>query len=480
MTTYVDISYRIAGFGATKTDAGVTQLNEFIGQLRNAGHTGVAGYVSPYVQKNIPKWVCEILIENGFAIVLVWETSTTRAFGGRAAGVQDAAEAARQAAILGYPKGCVLFAAGDRNDYTVANSGAYFGGWRDKLRGLNYADGLYGPSAITSAEICTWNWGVETWGADHSNDDMEQQVNHPFHLVPGTDTDTVIRPLPAWTKANSNPPKAGGNDPRIQTMVTWLHAQVGYHEGKDSNGNWNNQEKYVNDPGMQDLQWAQGQPWCAVFTSDAAIHAGLQSFYPHTASVPAAIDWFRKNGTIEQYPAVGAWMFVNEEHVGVCVGFDSTYENSIEGNSNTNGSPQGDGVYNLNRVRKDVRITYGYPKGIALVSAKPGSPSPAPSPPPSTDVVVSLGHIVGAAQKDPRGRQGAATFPHDTLIVESALHKEGLLDVRYVDGSYGTLTVTAYAAWQKRLGYAGVDANGIPGMASLTKLGNKYGFRVVP
>lgn len=37
-----------------------------------------------------------------------------------------------------------------------------------------------------------------------------------------------------------------------------------------------------------------------------------------------------------------------------------------------------------------------------------------------------------------------------------------------------------YAAWQTRLGYTGPDADGIPGEVSLTKLGARYGFRVVP
>jgi hypothetical protein len=48
-----------------------------------------------------------------------------------------------------------------------------------------------------------------------------------------------------------------------------------------------------------------------------------------------------------------------------------------------------------------------------------------------------------------------------------------------VDGSFGSLTVNAYARWQKRLGYSGTAADGIPGMTSLKKLGAKHGFDVV-
>jgi hypothetical protein len=47
-----------------------------------------------------------------------------------------------------------------------------------------------------------------------------------------------------------------------------------------------------------------------------------------------------------------------------------------------------------------------------------------------------------------------------------------------VDGQYGMGTRAAYANWQRRLGYHGKHANGVPGLDSLTKLGTKR-FRVV-
>ena len=49
----------------------------------------------------------------------------------------------------------------------------------------------------------------------------------------------------------------------------------------------------------------------------------------------------------------------------------------------------------------------------------------------------------------------------------------------YLDGHYGTTTIAAYAKWQRHLGYTGKDADGIPGRASLTRLGDRYGFTVV-
>jgi peptidoglycan hydrolase-like protein with peptidoglycan-binding domain len=63
---------------------------------------------------------------------------------------------------------------------------------------------------------------------------------------------------------------------------------------------------------------------------------------------------------------------------------------------------------------------------------------------------------------------GAA--PHVTPV-EQALRAEGLLDAAQVDGHYGVATLSAYAAWQRSLGFSGIDANGVPGRTSLTQLG---------
>jgi hypothetical protein len=66
--------------------------------------------------------------------------------------------------------------------------------------------------------------------------------------------------------------------------------------------------------------------------------------------------------------------------------------------------------------------------------------------------------------------------------VEEALAAEGLLERGYVDGSFGTRTLAAYAAWQRsRAGgsYRGGDADGVPGRDSLTRLGDRHGFTVI-
>ncbi|MFF2042983.1 peptidoglycan-binding protein [Kitasatospora sp. NPDC058170] len=91
---------------------------------------------------------------------------------------------------------------------------------------------------------------------------------------------------------------------------------------------------------------------------------------------------------------------------------------------------------------------------------------------------VSLAHVVTAARTDPGAEQGHQTYGGEVRIVEQALADEGFLEQRWVDGSLGTRTVEAYAAFQRSLGYSGTDANGIPGQRSLRELGGRRGFDV--
>ncbi|WP_244188836.1 endolysin [Streptomyces yokosukanensis] len=147
------------------------------------------------------------------------------------------------------------------------------------------------------------------------------------------------------------------------------------------------------------------------------------------------------------------------------------------------GAPTG---FHRQDVTLDFWLNHGGHYGHNMV---PGNshvdPGPMPagmfgsSPKPSTKPQVSLEHIVYAAQHDPPAAQGHTSYKTEVLLVEKALQAEKLLAAQYVDGSYGSLTVNAYARWQKSLGYSGSAADGIPGMTSLKKLGAKHGFDVV-
>jgi len=118
-------------------------------------------------------------------------------------------------------------------------------------------------------------------------------------------------------------------------------------------------------------------------------------------------------------------------------------------------------------------------KGLAANGTLARRPGGGTSPP--TIPSVDLSKLREAARVDPPRTSDKARYPTGTKRVEAALVAEGLLNKRYRDpiGHFGTATVSAYAAWQRRLGYTGRDADGIPGRVSLTELGRRHGFRVV-
>ena len=282
-------------------------------------------------------------------------------------------------------------------------------------------------------------------------------------------------------------------------IVAIAKGEVGTKETR-SGGHWVNNSKYNRwfgkIPGYS--QNGYGWPWCAAFVSWCAHEAGIEGLYPHTAGCETAVAWFKRAGRFSEYPAVGAQVFFGPgggSHTGLVVRYDATYIYTVEGNTNVNGSAEGDGVYSKRRRRRDSYVYgYGYPKfteGIKSADPKyanetPHAPATPPASTPSTPAttpptrpVVDLSNVVAAARRDPALKQGGTTHAADVKRVEAALKAEGLLSAKYAsDGSYGSTTVAAYAAWQRRCGYQGRAADGIPGNDSLKRLGKKHGFDV--
>lgn len=83
---------------------------------------------------------------------------------------------------------------------------------------------------------------------------------------------------------------------------------------------------------------------------------------------------------------------------------------------------------------------------------------------------VDMARVLAAAQVEPRcGDRTGLSDNASTKLVQSALNAKGISTT--ADGWYGNGTTSAYATWQRRLGYSGIDANGLPGVTSLTNLG---------
>lgn len=217
-------------------------------------------------------------------------------------------------------------------------------------------------------------------------------------------------------------------------MIAVTTSQVGFREGP---GNANPYGHWYGLPNV---------PWCAEFMSWAARFSGCSKAIPKHAYTPSGAKWFKKHGQWGQTPRVGALAYYRNASLGriahvelvVKVNGDGSWV-SCGGNTNNTGSREGNGVY-LQRRTSTRGGGFGYPR---YAKSRP---------------VVSVAAIA-------EGAKDGAEF---TGVIADALKGEGL-----------PATVEGYARWQRRNGYTGVDADGIPGTWSLTALGKKSKMFVV-
>lgn len=164
-------------------------------------------------------------------------------------------------------------------------------------------------------------------------------------------------------------------------VIRVAKGEVGYHEGY-SGGHWNNNQKYSGQvPG---LEWSNYQAWCATFCAWVFQTAGMpKGSYPVTASCALGVSWWKKENRFSEYPAIGAQVFFGPgggSHTGLVYAYDATYIYTVEGNTNSSGSAEGDGVYLKKRARRDSYVYgYGYPAYPGgIVTADPNWKNPTP------------------------------------------------------------------------------------------------------
>lgn len=166
-------------------------------------------------------------------------------------------------------------------------------------------------------------------------------------------------------------------------VIRVAKSQVGYHEGY-SGGHWTNLQRYS--PAVPGLEWSQNQAWCQTFATWSFQEAGMpKGAYLVTASCALAVEWWKKANRFSTYPAVGAQVFFGPgggSHTGLVYAYDATCIYTVEGNTNTSGSAEGDGVYLKKRARRDTYVYgYGYPAYPAgIVTADPAWKNPTKAP----------------------------------------------------------------------------------------------------
>lgn len=160
-------------------------------------------------------------------------------------------------------------------------------------------------------------------------------------------------------------------------LIAYEHTQVGYKEGA------NNNTKYGDWYGLN------YQPWCAMFISYCAARTGNTDCIPHFAACVVGVAWFRQRGLFDRAnPKPGDIVFYGPgggTHVETVIAATATALTTIGGNTNTNGSPNGDGVYirTRNNWQKNPYV-YGFGHPAYTPAPKPTpAPVPKPTPPPA-------------------------------------------------------------------------------------------------
>ncbi len=112
--------------------------------------------------------------------------------------------------------------------------------------------------------------------------------------------------------------------------------------------------------------------------------------------------------------------------------------------------------------------------GMVVINCPTPPPPPIQLPPTLVLSQVITAVAMDSAPSSPTGTVHYAGGRDAAMTLERALVDVGL-NPGPVDGSLGTSFKSAYAAWQRRLGYTGAAADGVPGYTSLTKLGQQTG-----
>jgi hypothetical protein len=147
----------------------------------------------------------------------------------------------------------------------------------------------------------------------------------------------------------------------VQSVIHLAMSQLSYHEGQDAAHHWDNVQKYSEQlPGMK---WSDGQPWCCTFAHWCLWQAGIEvPAGARSASCLTSVKAFQKAKRFTEYPVNGAIVFYGKnggEHCGIVTGWDMVHEHAVEGNTNTTGAAEGDGVYFKERERTSTYV-YGY------------------------------------------------------------------------------------------------------------------------
>lgn len=226
-------------------------------------------------------------------------------------------------------------------------------------------------------------------------------------------------------------------------MIAVASSQIGVHEGHDNSG-WNNDNPYGHWYGLNK------QAWCAIFMSWCAFLSGCKKIIPKHAYTPSGAGWFQAHGQWHKSPKPGdlAYYWSNSmgrvHHVALVVKVFPGGYFEVGGNTNHNGSAQGDGVYKLRRSNSSVGSGGGFgrpayarvPKGPWSLAT--GFPGPGA-------FVIGKAHPAVAPLRSALAHKGFGARP---ISADPVFTAEDRASVKQ---------------FQRAQHWSGADADGIPG-----------------
>lgn len=145
------------------------------------------------------------------------------------------------------------------------------------------------------------------------------------------------------------------DEPR-KKLLCIAAAEIGVRE-KTGNNDGDRVEEY-----LKTVNLKKGNPWCAAFVSWVFAKAGYAA--PRTAWSPALFISSVQSKKIQSGNVFAIYIprLNRIGHVGIVERKDGDWLIAIEGNTNSEGSREGDGVY---RKRRHLRTIYAYADWIA-------------------------------------------------------------------------------------------------------------------
>ncbi len=160
------------------------------------------------------------------------------------------------------------------------------------------------------------------------------------------------------TGATPTPVPARPEVPMTSTdkLIATAKKYVGVREGR------NNDNRFAAKAGFPNHQ-----AWCASFVVAVFKEAGLGSLITTPSpGVDQLAAGFKRAKRWSEYPAIGAVVCFGKpsdlNHTGIVVAYDADTITTVEGNTNDDGSREGNGVYLKKRQRRAANVVgYGYP-----------------------------------------------------------------------------------------------------------------------